>query len=564
MRNIVVVECGSTGFNFIQDIVNRGYNPIALQMQLIDTEEGKLYAQFVQESLDMIDVDFDIINEKETYEETLEMVRQHDPILVIPGSERGVILATKLANDLNLKCNPIENIDAYTLKDKMQEKIAEKGLRHIRGKVIHSVEEAIEYYDEENLDEVVVKPTYSAGSVGVRICLNKQEMIDSLNLLFNDANLYGDSLTEFVVQERINGDEYFVNTVSCDGTHRVTLIWKYNKIKTAEGGHVYDSIETVNDLGLGESEMVEYAYDVADALGIRYGAVHGEYMLDEKGPVLIEVNCRPSGGHMEAEYLDRISGQHETDSILDSYLNPDNFYYELNRGYRIFAHGALKLFIVPKDVVAESSPMTHISNKLKSHYKTSQEVIDQPKLFVKTQDFESTGGTVYMVHEDGYTLQKDLDFLRSIEKYAFNLVLSDESYKKTEIDENETYDDVKSILKKVTAYGSTLFVTDQIFDDMDVLQVSLDQVDDLYGDFNCIVVNLNKSIIGENDATIAYEFLKIINKVRRGGIIIIPETTYKYTPHGRIGTEALIKVFDLKLELPLHHLNRAVIASRVD
>jgi hypothetical protein len=389
-------------------------------------------------------------------------------------------------------------------------------------------------------------------------------MIDSLNELFNDSNLYGEHLTEFVVQERIKGEEYFVNTVSCDGTHRVTLIWKYNKIKTAEGGHVYDSIETVNELGLGESEMVEYAYDVADALGIRYGAVHGEYMLDEKGPVLIEVNCRPSGGHMEAEYLDRISGQHETDSILDAYLNPDNFYYALNRGYRIFAHGALKLFIVPKDVIAESSPMTHISNKLKSHYKTSQEVIDQPKLFVKTQDFETTGGTVYMVHEDGYTLQKDLDFLRSIEKYAFNLVLSDESDKKTEIDENETYEDVKSILKKVSAYGSTLFVTDQIFDDVDVLQVSLDQVDDIRGNFNCIVVNLNKSLMGKNDATIAYEFLKIINMVRLGGIIIIPETTYKYTPHGRIGAEALIKVLNLKLELPLHHLNKAVIASKVD
>ena len=71
-------------------------------------------------------------------------------------------------------------------------------------------------------------------------------------------------------------------------------------------------------------------------------------------------------------------------------------------------------------------------------------------------------------------------------------------------------------------------------------------------------------MIGKKDDIIAYEFLKIINKVRPGGIIIIPETTYRYTPHGRVGAEALIKVLDLKLELPLHNLNRAVIASRTN
>lgn len=564
MRNIVVVECASTGTNFIQDIVNRGYNPIVLELKVQDTEDGELYRDMVQSGYKTIKADFEMIYEKDTYEETLEMVKQYDPLLVIPGSEKGVILATKLANDLNLKCNPIENLDSFTLKDKMQEKIAEKGLRHIRGKAVHSIEEAIEYYDEQNFEEVVVKPTYSAGSVGVRICLNKEEMINSLRELFNDSNLYGEEITEFVVQERINGEEYFVNTVSCDGTHRVTLIWKYNKIKTSEGGHVYDSIMTVNELSLGEAEMVEYAYDVADALGIRYGAVHGEYMIDDKGPVLIEVNCRPSGCSMDADYLNRISGQHETDSILDSYLNPDNFYYELHKGYRTLAYGALKMFIVPKDLIAESSPMAHISNKLKSHYKTTQEVIDNPRLFVKTQDIETAGGTVFMVHEDGYTLQKDLDFLRDIEKRAFSLVLSDESEKKTEVDENESYDGVKSILKMVQTYSSTLFVTDQVFDDVDAFQIPLDKVDEVHGDFNCVVVNLNKSMIGKKDDIIAYEFLKIINKVRPGGIIIIPETTYRYTPHGRVGAEALIKVLDLKLELPLHNLNRAVIASRTN
>ena len=562
MRNIVVVEPGSTGFNFIRDIVNRNYNPIALDLKVEGTEENKAYKEMVHDAYKNIDVPFELVDEKDTYEETLEMLREYDPLLVIAGSERGVRIATRLANDLGLLCNPIENLDALTLKDKMQEKIAEKGLRHIRGRVVRSVEEAIEYYDEEGLSEVVVKPIYSAGSVGVRICLNKDEMINSLNQLFDDVSIYGDKLTEIVVQERIKGEEYFVNTVSCNGDHRVTLMWKYSKVKTEEGGNVYDSIDTVNELGLGEAEIVEYAYDVADALGIRYGPVHGEYMVDEKGPVLIEVNCRPSGGNMDAEYLDKISGQHETDSALDSYLNPENFYYERDRGYRLYAHGSLKLFIVPKDIIPESSPMKFISNKLKSHYKTAQGVVDGSNLFVKTQDFETTGGTVYLVHEDGYVLQKDLDFLRSIEKFAFDLVLSDESNRKTVVDETESYDDVKSVLKRVQGFGSTLLVTDEIFDDVHVLQVSPERIEDVKGDFNCVVVNMNESIVENKSDIVAYLFLKAIEKVKVGGLIFIPKSTYQYMADGRISAEALIKVLDLRLELPLHHFKDMVIASK--
>lgn len=134
------------------------------------------------------------------------------------------------------------------------------------------------------------------------------------------------------------------------------MVWKYNKVKTSEGTILYDTCETVNELNLGEAEMIEYAYSVADALGIQYGPVHGEYMIDEDGPVLIEVNCRPSGGNMSTGFLDKISGQHETDSILDAYLKPDRFEDERKKPYRLFAHVAVKFFIVPKEIFAQSSP----------------------------------------------------------------------------------------------------------------------------------------------------------------------------------------------------------------
>ena len=563
MRNIIIVQCMSTGKNYVQDIIDRNCNPVVLEMNPFgDSEDALAYQEEVKSEYKLIENDFDLIYEKDTYEETLEMVREFDPLIIVPGTEDGVILATRLANDLDLLCNPIENIDALTLKDEMQNRLAENGLRSIKGKVVRSVDEAIEYYDAEGLDGVVVKPVYSAASVGVRLCSNRHEMIEAVKEVFNLTGVYGNELNELVIQERINGQEYVVDTVSCNGIHRVTMIWKYNKIETAEGGNIYDYDETVNELGIGESELVEYAYDVADALGVKYGPVHGEYMVDENGPVLIEVNCRPHGGSLDRKFMDFISGQHETDSALDSYLNPEKFNLERMKGYHLFAQGVVKSFIVPKDLIAKSSPMNSIGVNLKSFFKTDLNPIESPKTFSKTQDLETDGGTVYLAHEDPNQLQRDIDFIRDLEKRAFQLVLSEELRDDVVIDDNEISKGIESLMNEIKAYGTSLLVTENVFDNLNVSQVSIDDLNEIKGTFDCVVINLNKSLSDMNADEIAKRFLDIFDKVKFGGLIFIPKTTYDFMPNSRLGAEALLKVLDFKIELPIHKLNRMVIASK--
>ena len=140
MKNIIIVQCISTGKNYVQDIIDRNLNPIVLEMKLFDeSEDAIITKEEVNAEYDLIDNDFDVIYEKDTYEETLDMVKKYDPLLVIPGAEDGVVLATKLANDLNLLCNPIENLDAFTLKKEMQKRLAENNLRSIKGHVIRNI-----------------------------------------------------------------------------------------------------------------------------------------------------------------------------------------------------------------------------------------------------------------------------------------------------------------------------------------------------------------------------------------------------------------------------------------
>ena len=562
-RNIVIVECKSTGTNFIEDIFNRGYYPVLLDTKSADSDVGEHYKENMLKEHAAVEYDFDLIFEKDTYEETLEMVREYDPVLVLPGNEKGVILASKLAYDLNLKCNDIKNLDAMTLKHEMQNRLAERGLRSIRGRVVKTIEEAIEFYDEEELEEVVVKPTYSSGSASVRLCKNKEDMVKSLEELLTKTNKFGDYLTEILIQERIVGEEYIVNTVTCDGVHRVTMVWKYNKVRTTDGAIVYDTCETVNELNLGEAEMVEYAYDVADALEIRYGPVHGEYMIDEKGPVLIEVNCRPCGGHMSARFLDKISGQHETDSILDAYLKPERFYEKQKNLYKLYNYGALKFFIVPKNMIATASPMKNISNKLKSHVETSVDDFDEEdsKTYFKTEDVDSSSGIVYLAHEKYGVLSDDINYLRNVEKHAFSLVLIEENSEKTE-NEATDLDHISKLLDKTDKYGTGLLVTDQFMEDIDILQLPADEISYIESEFDFVILNLNKTLIENKLDSVVKILLESFEKVKTSGIIIIPKSTYQLFPSERKGMEALIKLLNFKIELPPYGIKHDIVASK--
>ncbi len=56
--------------------------------------------------------------------------------------------------------------------------------------------------------------------------------------------------------------------------------------------------------------------------------------------------------------------------------------------------------------------------------------------------------------------------------------------------------------------------------------------------------------------------LNILKRIRVGGIVFIPETTYKYVPGQRKGIEALMIDLDLRIEVPPYGVDAGVIASK--
>ena len=71
---------------------------------------------------------------------------------------------------------------------------------------------------------------------------------------------------------------------------------------------------------------VRYVFGVLEALGIRNGAIHSEVKMEERGPVLIEANCRLHGGEGTwAPMAVACLGYSAVSAMVDAYLDPVAF-----------------------------------------------------------------------------------------------------------------------------------------------------------------------------------------------------------------------------------------------
>jgi biotin carboxylase len=79
---------------------------------------------------------------------------------------------------------------------------------------------------------VVLKPTESACSDGVKLCETFKEAKDRFNTLMSRQTVYGGNYPAVLCQEFLRGQEYVVDHVSRDGVHKTCMIWVYDKRPT--------------------------------------------------------------------------------------------------------------------------------------------------------------------------------------------------------------------------------------------------------------------------------------------------------------------------------------------
>ncbi|AMD17807.1 hypothetical protein TL18_07115 [Methanobrevibacter sp. YE315] len=417
-ENIVVIEATSSSINYIHEIEKLGYHPVCVELYC-DEEEREMQRGLHDLQYALITDNPDILLADESYEKTFEMIKELDPILIIPGSDSGIVWANKMSYELGLPCNNPAILQKMMNKRCMQESLKKSNLRYIKSKAVTSLKEVEEFISETDSSKYVIKSGIGQASIGVCICKNMDEIIEAMKVNKDLDVLDND---EMIIQEYIGGDEYIVDSVSCNGVNRITAGYKYEKIQIEGGAAIYDYSISVDESDPLFNEIIEYHKKVIPAIGIEYGAIHGEYKVDDKGPVLMEVNCRVSGGLQLYSVENKAWGENHAGAALEAYLNLDEFQEKLNNELEIYQYYVNKDLIMPEECFVLESHVETVFEELDSfNYSVS---FGENKVYPKTVDLSTAAGLVHLTNKDWNKLMDDVNFVRKMEKEEIDKIFT--------------------------------------------------------------------------------------------------------------------------------------------
>lgn len=343
-----------------------------------------------------------------------------------------------------------------------------------------------------------------------------------------------------LIQEYIGGTEYIVNSISVDGKHKVTDIWRYEKIIQDDGVLVYDTSILVDRLVPGMQDNIQYDYKVLDAVDMKNGFCHNEIKVDGKGPVLIETNARVMGARMTREYLDEIFGSHMTDITLKALIQPSFFSNFITTPYLPRKSAMIKHSIVPQDVKADLEPFFELIKHLDSYREITYFGKPGVQEFVRTVDMETSPFFIKMINEDYGKLKKDYELVRLLEERYFGMLFSVNN----EVEGVPLKTDIEKIVKTLPPMRKFALIED---DKTAVLQYGEKTPADGWGIYDGAIF----AVCGTSTLTQRFrQMMECLNHIRKGGVIIIVPEAYRNLPYGTVCAEVVMTIMGFSAEIP--------------
>jgi biotin carboxylase len=136
----------------------------------------------------------------------------------------------------------------------------------------------------------------------------------------SSGNVFNEKNLDVIAQKFIKGQEYIVNTVSYNGRHHITDIWRKYK-RNLNNVPVNEYSEIVFPSEPCYQQLKDYVFQVLNALEIKFGAGHNEVMMTTDGPILIETGARLAGS-IDPSAVTEAIGSNQVNALLNIYLNP--------------------------------------------------------------------------------------------------------------------------------------------------------------------------------------------------------------------------------------------------
>lgn len=196
-------------------------------------------------------------------------------------------MAALVGSDLGIPTHSLDTVQWVIDKHQMRLRLRAVGVDDTPSAMVRGWEELGAFADEHGFP-VVVKPIGASSSLGISVVHAERELERAFH---RAATEYEGVRLSGVVAERFHvGPQYSVEAFSEDGEHvPVAITRKYSDTSSfAEIGFLMPAPLTRNQ----EAQIHTFACRILDALGVRFGPTHTEFVLTESGPKLIETHIR--------------------------------------------------------------------------------------------------------------------------------------------------------------------------------------------------------------------------------------------------------------------------------
>jgi len=243
--------------------------------------------------------------------ELLRPIHTTTPVTALACFLESAILAAAVAADaLSIPSNPVEAVRTAHNKFLTRRALKQHGIPQQPWRLCRSLDEVVAFRNSLAGAPIVVKPVTGAGSAGVRLIRNGDDLRsawDSIGGLKWWA-LLDNSENAVIAEAVLSGNEFSVEGMSVDGHHEIVAIT--GKLTTGEPefvelGH-WQPAQLSDDQ---RDAVVDRTIEILDAIGHRTGPSHTEVMVDGLDVGVIETHTR-FGGDQIWELTQLTTGRH--------------------------------------------------------------------------------------------------------------------------------------------------------------------------------------------------------------------------------------------------------------
>ncbi|MEI7374814.1 ATP-grasp domain-containing protein [Dickeya chrysanthemi] len=414
MNAILIVDPLSAGERYILAAKNLGYQVLVL-LTRAESLYKNLHASYASPNgyfHEQVEKFICVNDIKEAIEKLAPY--KNNIKAVIPGSDAGVELADHVASALDLPSNYPDLAMARRDKGMMKDAVSKAGLRVAQYKRVDNLTSGLSFSRQIGYPVVVKTPT-GAASFNVFICNSDSDFEIAFLKIIGNYDPFQRKQNDCIIEEFINGTEYVVNLFANGNDIYVTDIWQYRKTKNQYASNLYQDTFTVECNDPRYAALKEYAKGVVKATGIKYGPVHGEFFIDAKGPVMVEIGARPAGLGMATIFADTGAFDVFTETVLSYLGNQEKEIYDGINNHPVWI---VSIPNTESGTLLGIEGLDNISNI--NHYFSHSCSVKIGEYISPTVDLLTLPISIWLTGAPGFSLESVADTIRKRISYKVN------------------------------------------------------------------------------------------------------------------------------------------------